>query len=85
MTESHLYIAYSSNFEWEGDRKYRRHWTFLLTPVHDGNTGTVYDVVDSNKDGTWEKRKREDYTLPLPERMKIKSSWGESIIAACGF
>ena len=63
MTESHLYIVYSCNFEWEGDRNYRRHWTFLLTAVRDGNKGTVYDVVDSNKDGTWEKRKREDYDI----------------------
>jgi len=67
MTQSHLYIAYSCNFEWEGegesDRKYRRHWTFLLTAIRDGNKGTVYDVVDSNKDGTWEKRKREDYDI----------------------
>jgi hypothetical protein len=60
-----LYLAYSSNFEWEGegDRKYRRHWTFFLTPVRNGLTGTVYDVVDSDEDRNWEKRKREDYDI----------------------
>ena len=65
MTQSHLYIAYSCNFEWEGegDRKYRRHWAFLLTAIRGGNKGTVYDVVDSNKDGTWEKRIREDFDI----------------------
>ena len=27
--------------------------------------GTVYDVVDSKKDGTWERRKMEDYDITL--------------------
>ena len=65
MSQSYLYIAYSSNFEWEGNTKRRRHWSFLLTTVRDGNVGTVYDVVDSKKDGTWERRKMEDYDITL--------------------
>jgi hypothetical protein len=60
---SHLYIAYSHNFDWEEGGKYRRHWTFFLTEARNGTKGTVYDVVDSNKNGNWEKRKREDYDI----------------------
>jgi hypothetical protein len=39
------------------------HWTFLLTDVRDGKKGTVYDVVYSEDDGAWERRRRENYDI----------------------
>jgi hypothetical protein len=76
MTQSYLYIAYSHNFEWEGNRKYRRHWAFLLTQARNEVRGTIYDVVDSNQNGIWEKRKRVDYDITFSATYENKVIMG---------
>lgn len=58
---SHLYLGYHHN--WSGNPNFRRHWVLFLTDSRGSDEGTIYDVVDLDEGGTWERRKREKRNL----------------------